>query len=188
MALGHEPTHLVTDADVLMNLLASEYAEQILTTLQVTQIVPPAVAGEAIYLEGTQEGSAREAVNLSRLQAAGLLMVMPLDASELDVVVELAATVDDGEAEVIAIALARRMTMATDDRKARRIAEQRAASVVSTPELLYQWQLVGSIPDPHVRQALSSIERRSRYRPGANHPLHDWWNMQTKTRTADDAG
>ena len=48
MALGHDPTELVADADVLMNLMASGCAEEILSTLLLTLVVPPAVADERI--------------------------------------------------------------------------------------------------------------------------------------------
>lgn len=175
MAPDHEPSQVVTDADVLMNLLASECLEEILATLRVTLIVPPTVSNETIYLEGVEQGSGRVPIDLSPLEAAGLISVPRLEPEELDLVVELATTVDDGEAEVIALAVARQLTMATDDRKARRVAEGRSVSLVSTPELLERWHNASGVPSARVGKALRSIERRSRYRPAAIHPLHDWW-------------
>ncbi|MCC6387565.1 MAG: hypothetical protein IT302_09295 [Dehalococcoidia bacterium] len=176
MALGHDPTELVADADVLMNLMASGCAEEILSTLLLTLVVPPAVADEAIYIEVAERGSERQAIDLSPLGAAGLVAVTAVDATELDLVVDLAALVDDGEAEAIAIAEVRQLAVATDDRKARRIASERSVARSSTPELLHAWQRVGQIALPRLSAVLRSIETRSRYRPPRDHPLFNWWS------------
>ncbi len=176
MALGHDPSELVTDADVLMNLLASGCAEEILATLRLTLVVPPAVAAEVIYIEDPERGGGRQAIDLSPLEAPGLVAVTSVDATGLDLVVDLAAVVDDGEAEAIAIAEVRRLSIATDDRKARRIASERSVALSSTPELLHAWQRVGQIAMPRLSAVLRSIERRSRYRPPRDHPLFSWWS------------
>ena len=159
-----------------MNLMATGCAAEILTALEITLIVHPAVAMDAVYLEGRREGEPRERVDLSALSASGLVLEVSLNAAEPDLVVELAASVDDGEAEVIAIAVARQLPMATDDRKARRIAARRSVTVVSTPELLWQWQEASVLPAPRMGEVLQTISRRSHYRPGISHPLYEWWN------------
>ena len=186
MAPDHDPSQVATDADVLMNLLASECLEEILATLRVTLIVPPTVSNETIYLEGVDDGSGRTLIDLSPLEAAGLISVPELEPDELELVVELAMTVDDGEAEVIALAVMRQLAMATDDRKARRVAEGRSVSLVSTPELLERWQMAGEITPARVGEALRWIERRSRYRPAASHPLYDWWTRHVQANAEGD--
>lgn len=186
MAPDHEPAQVVTDADVLMNLLASGCLEEILTTLGITLLVPPTVSNETIYLEGVDERSGRVPIELSPFEAAGLVSVPELGPDELDLLVELAAVVDDGEAEVIAIAIVRQLTMATDDRKARRVAESRSVALVTTPELLQRWQATASVPPDRVGEALRSIERRSRYRPAVTHALYDWWTEQRQATAGGD--
>lgn len=180
MALDHEPRQIMSDADVLMNLLASGCLEEILSTLGSTLLVPPTVANETIYLEEAEEHAGRAPIDLGPLQAAGLVTIPELEPHELDQVVKLAATVDDGEAEVIALSSERGLTMASDDRKARRVAERRSVTVITTPEIMERWQSAANVPAARVSQALRLIERRSRYRPAVNHPLHEWWTEQVR--------
>lgn len=171
-----------------MNLLATGCAEEILTALQITLMVPPAVFAEAVYLEGGRAGESRTRVDLSPLYASSLALQVSLDEAEPDLVVELAATVDDGEAEVIAIALVRQLTMATDDRKARRIAGQRSVALLSTPELLWQWQEASAIPAKRMGEVLQTISRRSHYRPGISHAFYGWWNSFGATTPPNESG
>ncbi len=171
-----------------MNLLATGCAEEILAALEITPLVPPAVAAEAVYLEGRHQGGPRERVDLSAFYASGLALDVRLDAAETDLVVELATSVDDGEAEVIAIALARHLTMATDDRRARRIAAERSVTLLSTPELLWQWQEVSAVPATRMGEVLGAISRRSHYRPGVSHALYEWWNSFGAATIPNESG
>ena len=158
-----------------MNLLATGFPVAILQALKMVLLIPPTVDGEAIYLENEKPGGPRVLIDLAPLEAAGVLSKVALTGDEFDLVVQLARTVDDGEAEVIAIGLRRGLEIATDDRKARRIALGQGGVLLSTPDLLLRWQTSASIPDQVMGQILGSVGRRSRYRPPVAHPLHKWW-------------
>lgn len=175
MAPDTELRELVADADVLMNLLASGCVEEVLSDLRMVLLVTPTVAKEAMYLEAAGAGTDRERIDLTPLVAKGLVRQLSIDDGELDLLVELARSVDDGEAEVIAVAYVRRLAMATDDRKARRTAAGYAIEPMSTPELLRQWQVASDVDDPRMGAVLTSVRRRSRYQPPSNHVLASWW-------------
>lgn len=173
-----ERTLIAIDADVLMNLLATGCAGDILLVLNTEAQVPPTVASEAIHLESNESdevGSLREQIDLAELEQRGVLSRTALSDQELDLVIDLARTVDDGEAEVIAISLTRKIAAATDDRKARRIALQRGASLTTTAELLHRWHGTGGVDDARMSEILRRVTRRSRYRPRPEDSLFAWW-------------
>ncbi len=158
-----------------MNLLATDCAVDILRVVGWRLLVPPAVDGEALYLESADGSGNREPIDLSRLEESGVLeKVLPTD-EELDLVVELAQLVDDGEAEVIALGLTRKVTIATDDRKARRVAAQRGGLLMSTPDLLHLWHATAAVTDARMSAILNMVSRRSRYRPPLDHAFYEWW-------------
>lgn len=158
-----------------MNLLATRCAVEILRSLNLLLLVPPAVAAEVIYLESEEPNSEREQIDLTPLEVADVLVRLDLSDAELELVLEFARIVDDGEAEVMAVALTRAVTMATDDRKARRVATERGGTLLSTPEVMYRWQSQAEASTERISHLLNLIERRSRYRPRSDHPLHGWW-------------
>jgi hypothetical protein len=163
---------LVTDADVLMNLWASDRLEDILRAGRLTGLVCPRVEGEALWVQGDAPGS-REPVELTRLFEAGILQRVTPDDREVATMVELAMRVDDGEAEAIAIATSRGLALATDDRKATKVAFGLGLDVLDTPGLVRAWSDAASPAD--VASVLSRIESRARYAPRVDHPLARWW-------------
>ena len=166
---------VASDADILMNLLASGFPVDILQALNVVLLVAPRVDGEALYLESENPGGDRVLIDLNPLEAAGVVSRISLTDDELDLVVQLVREVDDGEAEVIAVGVLRNVEIATDDRKARRVAAERGGSLLSTPELLVAWQSSASIPDQTMTAVVRQVSRRSRYRPARMHPLYGGW-------------
>lgn len=170
-----EPEAIAVDADVLMNLLATGCAAGILLALNIVLHVPPTVAAEAIYLEGEDVGGPHEQIDLTELEQRDVLSRVALSDRELDLVVDLARTVDDGEAEVIALALTRSVAMATDDRKARRVAMQRGTTLTWTADLLRRWHDAAAADDSRMAEILQRVTRRSRYRPPPDDSLFTWW-------------
>ena len=166
---------LSTDSDVLMNLLATGEVVAILKALRMRLLISPVVDGEAFYLEGEEPGDPREAIDLSPLEMAGVLVRVELSDEELNLVVDLARSVDDGEAEAIAVGSLRGLRVATDDRKARQIATRIGCVLLSTPDVLRAWQQAGSIADDVMTRVLSKVSSRSRYRPPRDHPFYQWW-------------
>jgi predicted nucleic acid-binding protein len=175
--LATEFDPVAADSDVLMNLLATSCAVEILQTTGLVLMTPPTVAGEALYLESEEAGGTREQIDLTPLESAGVLVKVLLDDLEVNLMLELARIVDDGEAEVLAISLNRGIKMATDDRKARRLASERHASLISTLEILQRWESKVSVAPERMQTVLSLVARRSRYRPALGHTLYEWWSQ-----------
>ncbi|MDE2717837.1 MAG: hypothetical protein OXI33_12620 [Chloroflexota bacterium] len=104
--------------------------------------------------------------------------MLRLEHSEEEVTfVDLAASIDDGEAVTGALAFHRGCSVATDDRKARRLLEEHVPTVplVSTLELLKLWAEEASIPDTELQAAMMSMKSWASYIPGVRDPLHEWW-------------
>jgi predicted nucleic acid-binding protein len=173
--LAHDAEDLVCDADVFMNLVASGRFEELLRSSNTRLLVPPAVASEALYLESEVEDGERERIEIAALAEAGSLTLIELAESEYGLLVELAQVVDDGEAQAIAVAAQRGLRLATDDRKARRVAAERGVGLLSTPELVHAWHETVRLAGDELTDMLRRIGRRSRYRPPRDHELYAWW-------------
>ena len=91
--------------------------------------------------------------------------------------VTLAALIDDGEAATAALALHRGCSIATDDRKARRVLAEQVPTVhlVSTLDLVSQWAEAMSVPLGELRTALEQMRSGANYLPGPRDPRYDWW-------------
>ncbi len=173
---------LLLDASCLLNLYATGRLREIAVTLpyqlRVTDYV---LEREALYVwrpSSTGGQEVREPVDLSPLVDEGLIQVMRLEHPEEEATfVDLAALVDDGEAITGALALHRGCSVATDDRKARRVLGERTPSIqlVSTLELLKLWEEEGSVPGRVFRAALAEMQSGASYIPGERDPLYTWW-------------
>ena len=139
---------------------------------------------EAIYVripgpEGLYDE--RAPVDLYPLVNEGLIQVMRLEQlQEKSTFVDLAALVDDGEAVTGALALHRGCSIATDDRKARRVLGERAPTVplVSTLELLKLWVDEATVPDIELRAAIADMQSGASYVPGDKDSLYTWWRVK----------
>jgi hypothetical protein len=88
-------------------------------------------------------------------------------------------SLDDGEAMTVAVAESRRFVVATDDKKAKRVAQRDGSSiveVVSTPMLLHHWSKMKRPSGDVVRSAINRVEVSARFRPGSAEPLKVWWD------------
>jgi hypothetical protein len=75
----------------------------------------------------------------------------------------------------LAIAAERRWTVATDDRRAIRIAQQAGLTVVSCPELLKGWADVTRPTQNELCRVLHDIQMLAQFRPNATMPEYQWW-------------
>ncbi len=175
------------DASCLLNLYATgslrEIAAATDTRFQVAQYV---LEHEAIYtwVPNAQSGHDEPVpVDVSPLIAEGLIHVIDLkDLAEQATFVELATLVDDGEAVTGALAFHRGCSVATDDRKARRVFGERIPSVqlVSTLELLRLWADDGQVTDINLRMAMIAMRSGASYIPSRRDPLFEWWAEITR--------
>ena len=167
----------VIDTCVLINLLASGRIAEIARVIAPTRMVCSAVSQESLYMRPLEAEGRPEAVDLQRLIGAGVLTSCQLEGSaEEELYVRYALELDDGEAMSLAIAQARNLPLATDERKARRLARENAPhlSIISTAEIIRAW--AEESERKHAIAVVRSILARARFRPAQSEPLASWWD------------
>jgi predicted nucleic acid-binding protein len=173
------PRAQILDACVLINLLASGEVEGILRAVARDTLICTAVEGESIYLRTEDPKAPLEPIELGPLIDSGLLTVCHIEgAQEAEFYVDYASELDDGEAMSLAIAISRGFTLATDERKARRLFTEAAPDtqrLTTTSELLRRWAETETLPPDRLKIALLNIERRARYQPPPTDPNYQWW-------------
>ena len=83
----------------------------------------------------------------------------------------------------LAICRGRGYALATDDRKARRIAGDLAAPSVpllSTSQILHHWATRAGAVAGELKRVLTAIESRARFIPPPSDPCREWW-IQART-------
>ena len=179
----HPSECLVLDASCLLNLYATgrmrEIALAVPMQLEVAEYV---LESEVVYTWQTDSSGTREEavpVDLTPVVSEGLIHVVKLEhPDDQETFLALAALVDDGEATTAALALGRGCSVATDDRKARRVFGDLMPEVrlVSTLELLKLWADESQVPRAALRGAMSSMTRSASYAPSSRESLFEWWN------------
>jgi predicted nucleic acid-binding protein len=140
-------------------------------------MVCSAVSGESLYLRPLEADGRLEAVDLTPFVDTGALTSCEIEGEvEEDLYVSYALELDDGEAMSLAIAQSRNLALATDERKARRIAQENVPllSLISTAEIIRAWAEGKERRD--VIAVVRSILIRARFRPADSDPLAFWWN------------
>lgn len=167
---------LITDASVLVNLLATDAFEDIAHKAGWRFVICEAVQREVLALRNADTGD-MEPVELQSFVESKLIEVTKLQSDECDCYVEYSAVVDDGEAMSLAIAETRKLAIAVDDRRAISIAQRRGltSTMLTTPELLHLWCQQTKAEDGEVGRILRLVEIRARYVPPKNHALRQWW-------------
>jgi predicted nucleic acid-binding protein len=170
---------ILLDTSVTLNLLATGVSLAVLESLEVSCFVCSAVIAETLYIRSDDPMQPREAVSVNPwLQSGTVKIVNPDSTLEEELYVQFAAELDDGEAMSLAICRSRGYALATDDRKARRIAGQLAlpaVQLVSTSQIVHQWAGRTSAPRDELKRLLAAIELRARFIPPHNDPLREWW-------------
>lgn len=178
-------TPAVIDACCLIDLLASGQMEAILQATGYTWHLPDAVKAEVQFVrrhDPARPGSFLKAnvgsdsknapVDLSQHLNSGLLTAcQPTASQEQTLFVQYAAQFrSDGEAMCLAIAESRGWVVATDDRKATRIAEKAGLTVISCPQLVKTW-VDATRPDTAlIVQVLTDIQTLAQFRPNSTMP------------------
>jgi hypothetical protein len=170
----------IVDACCLINLYASGRVESIIPACRGVFHVSDQVRGESLSIRQPDPDDPSllvpSPIDLSQAIAGGLIRECRLESpEEVKLFVTFAAQLDEGEASCLAIAKSRGWIVATDDRKAIRLATESAIPVVTTPELVECWAATDNATDEEVVDVLRNIERFARFRPRRTSPLHDWW-------------
>ena len=170
----------ITDACCMINLHATGRFFPLLEALDGKFFISAKVAEETYYTlkwdEEFGETLVREAIDLAPAIDAGLLKRCEVsEGEETSLFVRLAASVDDGEATCLAIAKVRGWAVATDDRKAIRLAGELGVETISTPSLMKRWAESSGATDAEVAEVLRNIQTFSRFVPRRTDPLYPWW-------------
>jgi predicted nucleic acid-binding protein len=140
--VSEEPCLIIADTSVAINLNATGRAMEILRALPFMVAITDIVEAE---LQEDRRTGRRDAALLAELLAARRITVVSLNDVALNVFDELVAgsaaeTLDDGEAATIAYAVTHGAVPVIDERKGRRICNQRFGGLrlLSTAELFMQ--------------------------------------------------
>ena len=176
--LGDISVPQILDACILINLLASDEIEAILSASARQTFICSVVQRESIYLRTEDSQVPRIQVDLQPLIASGLLTLCSAQTDkEIELYVDYASLLDDGEAMSLAIALSRSYLLATDERKARRLfleASGDQTRLTSTSSLLRRWAEDHCSP-ASLKECILKIEKRARYQPPSTDENFQWW-------------
>jgi len=168
----------ILDTCILINLLASDKIEGVLSASARQTFICSVVQRESIYLRSEDSRVPRIQVDLQALINSGLLTPCSAQTDkEIELYVDYASLLDDGEAMSLAIALSRGYLLATDERKARRLFLEASGDpirLISTSSLLRRWAQDHCSP-VSLKECLVKIERRARYQPPSTDENYQWW-------------
>jgi predicted nucleic acid-binding protein len=81
----------------------------------------------------------------------------------------------DGEAMCLALAEQRGWVVATDDRRAIRVARQAGLTVVSCPQLVKAWADASAPDQATLARVLQDIQVLAQFKPNSSMPEYQWW-------------
>lgn len=173
---------ILLDACVAINLAATGNLDHIASTLQVTFAIAAQAADEAGYLRDIIGGqTVLTPINLRQYEPGEIVEILELTPTELELYIDLATLVDDGEAATIAIAIQRHLDLATDDRRARRLCQERhLAEPLRTVSLLRAYADAANLADDQIQQILTSVRERASFQPPRSDPELKWWTDHAK--------
>lgn len=170
-------TFLLLDACIAINLIATDRPNEISTALDIKFLMVRQAALECVGLQVT-EGNLAVCCQQSSVDIASFADVLTLVESEIDAYIGLAREIDDGEAATIAVAQSRSLAMATDDRKARRVAV--AAGVImpiGTTTILRQYVDAAGLSAQETSVLLRRVRDEASYIPRRTDEHFDWWQQ-----------
>lgn len=170
---------VLLDTCVAINLFATDDLDEISRVLDMSFLMADRAAAEMGYLRDDLGGEiVQTPIDLDRYSRSGTVRILSLAEGELPQYVQLAAMVDDGEAATIAIAQSRKLAMATDDRKARRVcAEMGLSEPKRSLAILRAYAQAAALTDQGVRERLIRVRSRASFRPGQSDPDYKWWSL-----------
>ncbi len=169
------------NASCLLNLCATGIFGELAAGLPIRFVVSDYVLkNEALCLQvRNQSGS----MIRRRLCDSGLFLAEEVESlklvgsAEQNTYAVLASKIDDGEAVTGSLAFHRGFSLATDDRKARRVLSEQTPSVplLYTLEILKKWVDDQTPSVATLRSAVEGMRDQANYVPGSNNPLYEWW-------------
>lgn len=140
-------------------------------------VVPPAFDREVLFVYADDAASVRVTVNDAILKAAGMIVRRTaLTEAERVRFVLFASLVDDGEAQAIALAEARKLPLLSDDVLGLRLAASVGVSTLTTLDLLVLW--ARDRGSKEIRETCLRLRKRARYGVPRDHQHADWYRSQ----------
>lgn len=175
----------IIDTCCLLNLFASGKPRAILHHFGGVH-VSELVLREAMWIRAYDNESPPQLIpkqiDLTECIDGGEIVICRLEQEhEYDLFVQFAQDLDDGEASALAIAKVRGWIVATDDRKARRVATEQGISIISTSEMIQAWTTAAKATDQHIGELLRNIQQFGRFVPRRSDPLYEWWMRRIET-------
>lgn len=172
--------YLIIDACILLNLIATGRIREILSVIAQNSMICVLVKNESLYLRKEEDINENESVDIDDLINQGVIQICDCETiDEQELFVNLAASLDDGEAMSLAIALSRNWQLATDDKKARRIFRENNSNnnfLISTTDLIKIWVESENIAENTIKPILLKVERKASFRPPKSDINLQWWN------------
>lgn len=179
MTIYFDEEGIILDACCIINLYAGSVMREVLESIPLPIYVDRYVREkEALKIKAETENEFVDIDLLPLIQDKILHEVSLSGEDEVNTFVNLAASLDDGEARCGAIAAHRNLVVATDGKVGIRIfsALEPPISTISTLEILYQWSETKKIRPDKISKVLKNIEKKASYRPGTKHAYFAWWN------------
>lgn len=170
----------VVDACCLVNICAAGDLKRLMPPMGLTWHVPGLVFDETLFVRNMDDAGqvSRVPIDLGAVVDAGLIHECTVsDEAETASYVEFARHMSDAEAMCLAIAKHRQWLLATDDRKAQRLAASEGVEVITTPELVKKWADAAKPTTDELKVVLRNIRLRAYFVPRAGSTLHAWWNQ-----------
>ncbi len=170
----------IIDTCCLLNLFASGEPRAILHHFGGVH-VSELVQGEAMWIREYDNESPPQLIpkqiDLVEYIHEGVIAVCCIEEEqEFDWFIHFAQVLQsDADASVLAIAKVRGWIVATDDRKARRVATEQSISTISTSEMIHAWTASEKVSDQQVGELLRNIQQFGRFVPRRSDPLYEWW-------------
>lgn len=178
MTIHFEKEGIILDACCIINLYAGSVMQEVLESIPAPFFVDRYVKEkEALTIKGEAENEFIDIDLNPFIQDQILQEVTLTGAEELNTFVNLAVSLDDGEARCGAIAAHRNFVVATDEKVGIRIFSglEPPISTISTLEILHRWSEIKNIRPEKLSKVLKSIEKKASYRPGSKHFYFAWW-------------
>lgn len=176
---------ILLDACAVINLFATRRMHDVLTAVPGTIAIAEMVARESQFVRrggSRDDADERDPVDLEAMMSSGLITVLTSDAeAELLTYLDFTLEVDQGEAMTAALAIHRRATVVTDDRKAIRLLIARDVPIRSTLEIVRTWADQTRASRRLQSELLANIRERARYEPGRDHPHRLWWETTIRS-------
>lgn len=178
MTIHFNEEGIILDACCIINLYAGSVMRDVLESIPVPFYVDRYVREkEVLKIKAETENEFVDIDLLPLIQDKILHEISLSGEDEVNTFVNLAASLDDGEARCGAIAAHRNFVVATDEKVGIRIFSglKPPISTISTIEILYHWSETNNIKPENISEVLKNIEKRASYRPGSKHAWFDWW-------------